>query len=151
MGNCITTASLVHKFLVLYPERKNDKLDMIYHTIYRFMKRHYSAIRTNRYIGQALPDESYDRMTLYFRNIVRLRSDNNINEPYLILNADETLIFINMPSNKTVEKIGKKITINTQGKEKLMISCLLTIAGDGAKLAPYIIFKEKRKEGSQKN
>ena len=115
------------------------------------MKRHYSAIRTNRYIGQALPDESYDRMTLYFRNIVRLRSDNNINEPYLILNADETLIFINMPSNKTVEKIGKKITINTQGKEKLMISCLLTIAGDGAKLAPYIIFKEKRKEGSQKN
>ena len=91
------------------------------------MKRHYLTIRTSIHIGQALPEESYDRMMLYLRTINRLRRDNKINEPYLMLNADETPIFPNMSSNKTIEKIGKKtITINTQGQEKLRISCLLT-------------------------
>ena len=52
---------------------------------------------------------------LYLRYIIRLRRDNKINDPYLILKADETPFFLNMPSNKTVEKNGKKsITINTQ-------------------------------------
>lgn len=145
LGNCITTGSLVHQFLVLCPDRKNDKLDTIYHIIYRFMKRHYLTIRTSTHIGQALPEESYDRMMLYLRTIIRLRRDNKINEPYLMLNADETPIFLNMPSNKTIEKIGKKtITINTQGQEKLRISCLLTISGDGTKLPPFVIFKGEK-------
>ena len=100
MGNCITTGSLVHQFLVLCPDRKNDKLDTIYHIIYRFMKRHYLTIRTSTHIGQALPEESYDRMMLYLRTIIRLRRDNKINEPYLMLNADETPIFLNMPCKK---------------------------------------------------
>lgn len=28
-----------------------------------------------------------------------------------MLNADETPIFLNMPSNKTIEKIGKKLLL----------------------------------------
>ena len=55
LGNCITTASLVHQFLVLCLERKNDIIDTICHIIYRFMKRHYLTLRINTYIGQALP------------------------------------------------------------------------------------------------
>ena len=65
---------------------------------------------------------------LYLRDIIRIRRDNNINKTCLILNTDETPIFLNMPSNKTVEIIGKKtVTINTQRMEKLRLSCLLTI------------------------
>ena len=71
-------------FSVLCPVRKNDKLDTIYHIIYRFMKQHYLTVRANTHIDQALPKESYERMMLYLRNIIRLRRDNNISDPYLI-------------------------------------------------------------------
>ena len=111
------------------------------------MKQHYLTLRANTHIGQDLPEESYDRKMLYLRNIIRLRRDNKINDPYLMLNANETPLFLNMPFNKTVEKIGKKnITINTQGQEKLRISCLLTIAGDRTKLPPYIILKGEKED-----
>ena len=72
LGNCITTGSLAHQFLVLCSERKNDKLDTINHIIYRFMKHHYLTIRTSTHIGHALPEESYDRMMLYLRTIIRI-------------------------------------------------------------------------------
>ena len=45
---------------------------------------------------------------LFLKTIIRIRLYKNINELYLILNADETPVFFNMPSTKTVEKIGKK-------------------------------------------
>lgn len=63
------------------------------------------------------------------------------------MNVDESPIFLNMPYNKTVEKISKKaISINTQAQEKLRITYLLTKAGDGFKVPLYIIFKGE-KEG----
>ena len=55
---------------------------------------------------------------------------------------DETTLQYNMPSNKTVHKIGAKtITIKTQQQEKLRISLILAICVNGKKLKPYIIFK----------
>ena len=53
------------------------------------MKQHYLTLRANTHIGHGLPEESYDRMMLYLRNIIRLRRDNKINDPYLMLNADD--------------------------------------------------------------
>ena len=45
---------------------------------------------------------------------------------------DETALQYNMPSNKTVHKIGAKtITINTQQQEKLRISVILAICSNG--------------------
>ena len=55
---------------------------------------------------------------------------------------DETALQYNMPSNKTVHKLGAKtITIKTQQQEKLRISLNLAICTNRKKLKPYIIFK----------
>ena len=55
---------------------------------------------------------------------------------------DETALQYNMPSKKTIHKIGAKtIVIRTQKQEKCRISLILTIAGNGKKLIPFVIFK----------
>jgi len=41
---------------------------------------------------------------------------------------------------------GKSIVIRTSIQEKIKISALFTIVGDGIKLIPLIIFKGKKKE-----
>ena len=48
----------------------------------------------------------------------------------------------------TLAKKGAKIiNIHTNGKEKNRISCILTIAANGNKLSPFIVFKgEKNKK-----
>ena len=62
----------------------------------------YLILRTCIYIEHSLPEDSYDKMMLYLREIIRLRRDNNINKTFLLLNIDETPIFLHMPKNKTV-------------------------------------------------
>ena len=58
------------------------------------------------------------------------------------LNIDETPIFFNMPSNKTIEIKGKKtVQIVTQNQEKMRVSLILAVLADSTKLPPYIIFK----------
>lgn len=55
---------------------------------------------------------------------------------------DETALQYNMPSNKTVNKVGAKtITIRTQRQEKCRISVILSICANRNKLNPLIIFK----------
>ena len=49
------------------------------------MKQHYLTLRANTHIGHGLPEESYDRMMLYLRNIIRLRRDNKINVKIIML------------------------------------------------------------------
>ena len=61
-----------------------------------------------------------------------------------ILNVDETPIYMDMTYNKTIEKKGaKNIEIITTGGEKIRISAILSISGDGKKLPPVLIFKAK--------
>jgi len=55
LGNCITTDLLVHQFLFLCPERKNNILDSLYHIIYSFMKLHYLTLRESTHIIRLFP------------------------------------------------------------------------------------------------
>ena len=55
---------------------------------------------------------------------------------------DETAFNYNMNSKATKHKIGAKtIMIKTQNQEKLRISAIMSIWGNGERLKPYLIFK----------
>ena len=57
---------------------------------------------------------------------------------------DETPLFMNMNSTKTITKIGlKEVNINTRGKERVHVTAILWIIADGAKLPPMLVFKGK--------
>ena len=110
--------------------------------IYRFLKRHYLTLRRGMHIGQSLPSESYDRIMSYLKEIIRIRLYKNINELYLILNADETTCLFQYANCQSCrKKIGKKtVTISTQGQEKLRVSCLLTVSASGGQIASFYCF-----------
>ena len=60
------------------------------------------------------------------------------------INCDETAIYFENPSTKTIDVKGlKEIIINTDGNEDKKISALLSITADGRKLPPFLIFKGK--------
>lgn len=62
-----------------------------------------------------------------------------------IVNVDETPTYMDMTYNKTIEKKGaENIETVTTGGEKIRISAILAISGDGKKLPPVLIFKAKQ-------
>lgn len=59
-------------------------------------------------------------------------------------NMDETPVWFDMPSAKTVNSKGKKtVLVNTTGHEKSRFTVVLTCLADGTRLKPMVIFKRK--------
>lgn len=76
--------------------------------------------------------------------IIELRKKYKF-EAQNILNCDETSVCLNNPSNKTIVKQGTKtINCKTLERDKMRITVLLTIIGDGKFLPPFIIFKREK-------
>ena len=61
-----------------------------------------------------------------------------------IRNMDETPVWFDMPSAKTVNSKGQKtVLVNTTGHEKSRFTVVLTCLADGTHLKPMVIFKRK--------
>ena len=77
----------------------------------------------------------------FLYDIIQLRKKYKFDNKN-ILNCDETAVCLNNPGNKTITKKGKKtVNVKTLKREKMRITVLLTITGDGKFLPPFIIFK----------
>ena len=77
----------------------------------------------------------------FLKDIIDLRKKYNF-EVQNIINCDETSVCLNNPTNKTITKQGNKtVNCKTLKREKMRITVLLTITGDGKFLPPFIIFK----------
>ena len=58
---------------------------------------------------------------------------------------DETPVWFEMPSARTVNAKGEKtVLVNTTGHEKSWFTVVLACLADGAKLNPMMIFKRKK-------
>lgn len=109
----------------------------------RFLKRHGYSHRRRTHICQRLPEEYEEKLLSFQRFIIRERQLFYF-EPNAIANADQTPVFLDMPSQITINKSGEKtVTIKTTGNEKMRITCMLAAMSDGTKLPPYIILNRK--------
>ena len=105
------------------------------------MKKYYLTLSHPTHIGKKLYQDTYIVCAKFSKRIRGYFQRSGYN-PCLIGNIDKTPDFFNMPSTKTVEKIGKKfVHVNTHKQEKLRVNILLTILADGGKLPSYILFK----------
>ena len=77
----------------------------------------------------------------FLHDIIELRKLHNFDLKN-ILNCDETAVYLDNQGNKTITKKEKKtVNVKTLKREKMRITVLLTITGDGKFLPPFIIFK----------
>ena len=125
----------------------------IYERIYRFLERANYNIRVGTHIGQTLPKDSLNLINIFHKTLKELcvYGINKIIQNDLIVNIDETGIFLNLVYNNIINKAGEKnILIKTNGQEKMRITVILGITAIGTKLPPYIIFKGRQNAIIQK-
>ena len=139
----VTTSTLIVKLVDLAHDKKSCTFNALQKWVYRFMKRSNLSFRRGTHIGQSLPDKHNQLVMNFLKyNISELKQYNF--ELDCICNMDETPVYLNMPPNYTIEKIGsRQVSIKTLGQEKTRVSLVLAILADGNKLPPLLIFKAK--------
>ena len=152
LGNAVKIKALILQMIKLDEENKNsenkkylgikyDNLNTNYTRIERFMDRKGLSIRQATPMGRKFYYNTYMVVGKYISSVRRYYL-NYGQDPSLVCNMDETSIFFNMPSNKTIEIKGKKtVQIVMKNQEKMRVSLILAVLTDGTKLPPYIIFK----------
>ncbi|CAI7839172.1 unnamed protein product [Closterium sp. NIES-53] len=62
----------------------------------------------------------------------------------LIVNADQTPLFLEMPAERTLEMKGARtVHVRSAGYEKECVIVMLAITASGPKIPPYVVFKRK--------
>ena len=118
LGNAVTIKALILQMIKLdekninnknkkYFRIKNDNFHTNYTLIERFMDRKGLSIRQATGMGRKFYSNTYMVVGKYI-NSVRNYYLNYGQDLSLVCNMDETPIFFNMPSNKTIEIKGKK-------------------------------------------
>ena len=140
----------------LDPNQKNKSETALEHWVLGFLRRYSYSIRAGTHIGQKLKASSMqdykEFMSLIYYKRKKYGEDFDASN---IFNMDETPIYLESISKKTVAPIGQKsINIRSNGGEKTRITVILLISTSGEKLPPLLIFKgekDGRKEKALNN
>ena len=143
----INTYSLLLYIQKIKPDITSSKEHAKIQLVYRFLKRNGFVLRKACHIGQPLPRNYEDLFLMFQKKIILAKKMLDINENSFdrLINIDETPIYMDMPETKTIDFKGKKgIDIYTFGADKVRISAILSIVGNGNKLPPILVFKAKK-------
>ena len=109
----------------------------------KFLCRNNLALRQKTKITQNLLEDLEEKIVDFYRFLINSRKKANY-ELVNIGNMDETPVWFDMPSARTVNPRGEKnVSITTTGHEKSRFTVVLSCLADGTKLKPMIIFKRK--------
>jgi hypothetical protein len=111
--------------------------------IQKFMRRNNLSLRAKTSIAQKLPAALEEKMATFIRSVRDVRKELKYPDS-MIVNMDETPMYFDMTTNKTVNQKGAKtVSVRSTGADKRRLTVVLAASGDGQMLSPMIIFKGK--------
>ncbi|KFD50705.1 hypothetical protein M513_08361, partial [Trichuris suis] len=111
----------------------------------RFMKRKDLVLREKTNLAQRMPADLEAKARNFRQHLANITRQHDFILSS-IGNMDETPVYFDMPTNKTVESKGaKSVVVKSGGHEKARFTVALACLADGTKLKPMVIFKRKKK------
>lgn len=112
--------------------------------------RHNIVSRKKTKVSQKEPEDIEEKLKLLGTYLTNLIFKNPDIPDVLILNMDETPVYLDMVSNTTLDIRGaKEVLVQTTGQEKQRVTVVLTVTAAGTKLKPMVIFKGKDSESGR--
>ncbi|KAJ0023466.1 hypothetical protein NQD34_003365 [Periophthalmus magnuspinnatus] len=110
---------------------------------YRFMHRNRLSIRARTTMSQNLPVDFQAKVNSFREFFEKQVTEHNVT-PDHIINMDEVPLTLEFSMGQSVaEKEQKSVNQVTTGHEKSQFTVVLACCGDGLKLPPMVIFKQK--------
>lgn len=112
--------------------------------VQKFMRRNNLTIRAKTSIAQKLPAALEEKMANFIQSVQNTRKQTKY-PSNMIVNMDETPMYFDMASSKTVSRRGARtVSIRATGAEKRRLTVVLAASADGQMLPAMVIFKGKR-------
>ena len=109
----------------------------------RFLRRNDFVLRQKTKIAQKLPKRLVEKVTQSHSFVIKMRKRKNY-DIACIGNMDETPVWFDMPSSRTISEKGKEtVFIKTTGHEKTRFTVVFSCMADGTPLKPMVIFKRR--------
>ncbi|CAI7911515.1 unnamed protein product [Closterium sp. NIES-54] len=109
----------------------------------RFRARWHLARRVKTKMGQKLAADCKAKVESFWQFVRQMRSLHDYPLD-LILNVDQTPIFLEMLVERTLEMKGARtVHVRSAGYEKERVTVMLAVTASGLKLPPYVVFKRK--------
>lgn len=110
----------------------------------RFMERHNFSLRRKTTVCQK-PSTAYVEKIVNFVLFIRKQRLANNYDLSSIIAADETAVWLDCVSDTTIETKGaRQVVVKSTGHEKVRITAMLSAAGNGMKLKPFVLINRKR-------
>jgi len=108
-----------------------------------FLDRNNLSVRCRTGDGYALPVDFENRTLAMITEVLRLQREFDVSDEHII-NCDETAIFLDAVTARTVDHRGSKsVRVRSTGKEKSRVTCMIAVSMSGAMLKPMVILKGK--------
>ena len=105
------------------------------------MRRHNTVFQAKTSVAQKLPKDLEVKIEIYYKDVQNLRGNGKYSNE-LIGNMDETRLYFDMISSRSLEKRGaKEVCVKSTGAQKPHITVVLACTGAGKILPPMTIFK----------
>ncbi|CAI7869372.1 unnamed protein product [Closterium sp. NIES-53] len=109
----------------------------------RFRRRWNLTTRAKTRVGQKLSSNCETDVKNFWTYVRHSRWQYKIDLPW-ILNADQTPLWLEMPSERTVEEVGSRsMPVRSGGYKKERVTVMLACTASGEKLKPWVFFKRK--------
>ncbi|CAI7878390.1 unnamed protein product [Closterium sp. NIES-54] len=109
----------------------------------RFRARWHLARRVKTKMGQKLAADCKAKVESFWEFVCQMRSLHDYPLD-LILNEDQTPLFLEMPAERTLEMKGARtVHVRSAGYEKERVTVMLAVTASRLKLPPYVVFKRK--------
>ena len=136
----VSAISVILKVSELKEAFANKSIKAKVSWVYRFLKRNGYSIRRVTYKGQFTPENAEILKKEFLLEVAEKRKslDMNFKDTWLIVNMDETPVYLDMVSDTLIDSIGaENVSIETEGRDKYRISVLLAVCANEWKLPPW--------------
>ncbi|CAI7876443.1 unnamed protein product [Closterium sp. NIES-54] len=109
----------------------------------RFRRRWNLSVRMKTRVAQKTAAHVADQCKSFWQFVRAKRRERGIDTAWII-NADQTPLWLEMPTTTTVEETGVRLVpIRSAGYQKQRVTVMLACTADRRKLKPWVFFKRK--------
>ena len=136
----ISSRKVIIKACSLKPELKQKSIGTLKKLCYKFFKRHLLIFQVFTHAHQIIPD-SYPEKLDFSINSIKIQEKNIILVLNKIANIDETPLFMNILSKKTIKNLATKNSLLKLMIKKVQATVILWMLSIGTKLSQCFSFK----------
>ncbi len=110
----------------------------------KFLKSNSFSLRRRTTVSLRLPQDLIPKDSSFIIHVRKLGMSTRYQLPS-IGNMDETPIWLDMPGDTSVSRIGERsVSVCATGHDKGCFTIILAAMADGRKLKPFVVFKGVR-------